>query len=83
MSEAREIIAYTIPGTNAELCQGLADAIINRLDAAGFRILGPDEPDPVTLEKCADEAESYVDDDGSNSGGRAIAAAIRALGRKA
>lgn len=39
MTAPREIIAYTIPGTSAELCFGLADAIIGRLTASGHHIL--------------------------------------------
>lgn len=35
----REVIAYTIPGSSSELCFGLADAIIERIQAAGYVIL--------------------------------------------
>lgn len=39
MSSAREIIAYTIPGSSAEFCFGVADAVIERLTEAGYAIL--------------------------------------------
>lgn len=87
MTDAREIIAYTIPGTSAELCFGLADAIINRFTTAGFRILGPDEVDPVTLEKCAEVADQIAPKSMEWNSYAAwvqrVANAIRALGRKA
>lgn len=38
-----------------------ADAILCALSRAGFRILGPDEVDPVTLEKAADAAEERAE----------------------
>lgn len=38
-----------------------ADAILHALNAAGYRILGPDEIDPVTMEKCAEVAGTFED----------------------
>ena len=77
-----------------------ADAFLASLSAAGYRILGPDEVDPVTLEKCAEVAERLAEDRKTKEqeiGGwpwtatpianhfwcEEIAAAIRAIGRKA
>mgnify|MGYP000908331909 CR=1 FL=1 len=37
-----------------------ADAILCALSRAGFHIIGPDEVDPVTVEKCGNIALSYV-----------------------
>lgn len=66
-----------------------ADAILTALAAAGYRILGPDEVDPVTLEEAAAIAEAtqaYGDPVDASVGlgpvGKRIASAIRALGRK-
>lgn len=50
-----------------------ASAILAALTAGGYRIVGPDEVDPVTLEKCAEVAANW---------GSEIPAEIRALGRK-
>lgn len=75
-----------------------ADAILCALSRAGYRILGPDEVDQVTVEKCAEIASCQFDDRGNGRSGhysemdwtdgyrdatRAAAAAIRAIGRKA
>jgi hypothetical protein len=86
MTDARDIIAYTIPGTNAELCFGLADAIVERLTAAGYRILGLDEVDPVTVEKAARIADEQANEEDGAEGflaSKTIEDAIRSLGRKA
>lgn len=37
----------------------VADAAIENLIAAGYRIVGPDEVDPVTVERCAQIAEDH------------------------
>lgn len=71
MTDAREIIAKRIAGPKA---LGWADAVIEALSAAGYRILGPDEVDQVTLERAAEVAANW---------GSEIPAEIRALGRKA
>lgn len=70
-----------------------AKAIIERLDVAGYRILGPDEVDPVTLEKCAEVAAGFADQTdydlepeaavAESVTANGIATAIRAIGRKA
>jgi len=79
MTDAREIIARQIPGTSAEVCFGVADSIIERLDAAGYRILGPDEVDPVTVERAAEAGKKAAKAGDCHH----VATAIRALGRKA
>lgn len=59
MSNAREIIAdaYSDMELNAISADDAVSAIIARLTAAGFRILAPDELDPVTVERCAQVVE--------------------------
>lgn len=73
MTDAREIIADELDKC---ICPAdpWANAVINRLHAAGYRILGPDEVDPVTVERAAEVAANW---------GSEIPAEIRALGRKA
>lgn len=46
---ARDVIANRIAGPSAK---NWANATIAALTAAGYRILGPDEIDPVTVERC-------------------------------
>lgn len=62
-----------------------ADAILCALSRAGFRIIGPDEVDPVTLDRVAQFTKSdFQRDFESPIGWRdQFAAAIRTLGRKA
>jgi len=73
-----------------------ADAILCALSRAGFRILGKDEVDPVTVEKCAVIAEKLsetwsnsrdayqaVQEAAASDKAHEIADTIRALGRKA
>ena len=36
------------------------DSVIESLNSAGFRILGPDEIDGPTVEKCAEVADEYA-----------------------
>lgn len=55
---------------------------ITRQDAAGYRIVGPDEVDPVTVEKCAEVVECATLPMGRSGIRRVLAAAIRALGRQ-
>lgn len=38
-----------------------AGAFLASLSAAGYRILGPDDVDPVTVEKCAEVAERLAE----------------------
>ena len=93
MTDAREIIADELDKC---ICPAdpWANAVINRLEAAGYRILGPDEVDPVTVGKAAklveegrevrdplDNYESTIMVDWEDMD--KLAAAIRALGRKA
>jgi len=85
MTDAREIIARQIPGTSAEVCFGVAEGIIDALNAAGYRVIGPDEVDPVTVEKAL-VAVNEIAQRGYSAAYRGGAsdcdAAIRALGRK-
>lgn len=58
MTDAKEIIAQTLghhPGWSRT-----TDAILAALTAAGFRIVGPGEVDPVTVERCAEVADAEV-----------------------
>lgn len=60
-----------------------ADAILCALSRAGFRILGPDEVDPVTVEKAAERARECFDDPQAEAEPEYVPSAIRAIGRKA
>ena len=53
--------------------------MIATLTAAGYRILGPDEVDPVTLEEAAEAGKEAAKVGDCHH----VAAAIRALGRQA
>ena len=57
MVDVREVIAEAIPCNIVYGRPQAADEIIRALAAAGFRILGKDEVDQVTLEKAADYIE--------------------------
>ena len=72
MTDAREIIAQEFrlahrdtcyPDASAGECEIAASVIVSSLNAAGFRILGPDEVDQVTLEKAADVAEKEAENE--------------------
>ena len=80
MTDAREIIANTHVDDGDPIGLTHANAIVVMLHAAGFRILGPDEVDPVTLEKAAEAAYEAITD-GEHA--EEVGAAVRALGRKA
>lgn len=56
-----------------------ADFVIEALTAAGWRLVGPDEVDPVTVERCAEIAQDGYFGPEVYSHGQRIAAAIRAL----
>lgn len=73
MTDARDYMISDERKAELDNEAAIADAKA-ALNAAGFRILGPDEVDPVTLEKCAEVAANW---------GSEIPAEIRALGRKA
>jgi hypothetical protein len=93
MTDAREIINAACINVNQWRDQTYASAIITALHAAGFRILGPDEVDQVTLEKCAAEvkllrqllhSQTITLDVGREDMAYFLAEdAIRAIGRKA
>lgn len=57
--DARDIVAHQIPGASAELCFGVADAIIERLHAAGFTIIHRDENHGPTLERAAERGDAW------------------------
>lgn len=66
MTDAREIIAQEFrlahrdtcyPDASTGECEIAASVIVSSLNAAGFRIIGPDGVDPVTLDKAADYIE--------------------------
>lgn len=90
MTDAREIIAQTFrrahrdtcyPDATSGECEIAASAIVAAITSAGFRILGPDEVDQVTLEKAAEAAEEQAEWVPLKAGD--MRAAIRAIGRKA
>lgn len=81
MTTAREIIARACPwGERNPTSLAVADEVIVSLAFAGFRIVGPDEVDAVTVEKCAEVADlcaaqekSEVRQDGVKPGASATA----------
>lgn len=95
MTDAREIIAEKIqefrdPSPDSYISgvtYSFADDLMDALTAAGFRILGPDEVDPVTLEKCVEVADQIAPESMEWNSYAAwvqrVANAIRAPGRKA
>jgi len=80
MSGYIEIIRDAVAASGGETPNRRARFIEHMLLAAGFRIVGKDEVDPVTL----DEAADIVDTDGKINGidRDRISDAIRAIGRK-
>lgn len=84
MTDAREIIALAIEPF-VHHADDVTSVVISVLDAAGFRILGPDEVDSVTVERIAEFAKSEFQRNFESPVGwrDQFAAAIRALGRKA
>lgn len=61
MTDAREIIATTyIEGRTEPVGPLHAQAILAALTAASFRVLAPEEVDPVTVEKCAAIADEQA-----------------------
>lgn len=80
MTDAREIIALAIEPF-VHHADDVTSVVINTLTAAGYRILGPDEVDPMTLEKAADAAEEQAEWVPLKAGD--MRAAILAIGRKA
>lgn len=61
----------------------VADHVIGRLTSRGFHILGPDEIDGPTVEKCAEVAAQMLKfADTTSRADQEIAAAIRALKEK-
>ena len=78
MTDAREIIAKAVEEKlkidGFSSYEEMAEHLTQALTTSGFRILGPDEVDPVTVEKAAEVAANW---------GSEIPAEIRAIGRKA
>lgn len=85
MSEARDVIARALASVGAFDSEGEATVVDMALTAAGYRILGPDEVDPVTVERIAEFAKSEFQRNFESPVGwrDQFADAIRALGRKA
>lgn len=97
MTDAREIIRIAAEDKmkfdGFSSYDEMAAHLIDALTASGFRILGPDEVDQVTVEKCAEIALSYVNQTdydlepeaavAENVTAKMIAAAIRTIGMKA
>lgn len=86
MSDLRTIVAAVISGAPfpSKRSQNKAIDILDAIEAVGYRILGPDEVDQVTVEKCAEVAERMLRfADTTSEADIAISEAIRALGRKA
>lgn len=95
MTDARDIIAQEFrqahrdtcyPDASDDECEIAASVIVASLTASGFRILGPDQIDGPTVEKCAATCEEpHTLSDGTAivlPSGRAYATAIRALKEK-
>src|SRR5690606_201191 len=57
---AREVIAWTMKSLGAFDPTREADAVLVALHAAGYRILGPDEVDAMTLEEVETQAEQIM-----------------------
>jgi len=92
MTDAREIIAKAVEEKlkidGFSSYEEMAEHLTQALTTSGFRILGPDEVDPVTVEKCIRiVAGSAPDDTGKWCPYRSWALrsipALRTLGRKA
>ncbi len=98
MTDAREIIARAVAIARGDTPDGaslaslsaadrdIAELGVRRVTTAGFRILGPDEVDPVTVNRCAEIAKEQADEEDGAEGFLAckvVEDAIRALGRKA
>jgi hypothetical protein len=87
MTDARKMIADILQKTDPEQdpewdYSPQSDAILSALTSSGYRILGPDELDAVTVEKCAEVASSHFDlrhADKARFASLAIATAIRSL----
>lgn len=92
MTDTREIIAHHAWGPLDER-HATADIILDAIEVAGYRILSPDDVDPVTLDRaelaCFHQQSKIHDrkrtdwDRGNDSAVNGCIAAIRALGRKA
>lgn len=84
MSDAREIIAEAIEPF-VHHADDVTSVVTNTLTAAGYRVIGPDEVDSVTVERIAEFAKSEFQRNFESPVGwrDQFADAIRALGRKA
>lgn len=91
MTTAREIIARHLCTMAAQGWSAIspferaayrttAAGMVEAVTTAGFRVLGPDEVDPVTVEKCAEVVERMLRfADTTSEADIAISEAIRAL----
>lgn len=77
MRSAKEIMASWLSGYADN--EGRADRLIADLTAAGYRIVGPDEGDPVTVERVAKFIDNFDNPPMYDGIVVEIAAAIRAL----
>lgn len=85
MTDAREIIRIAaedkLKFDGFSSYDEMAAHLIDALTTNGYRILGPDEVDPVTVEKAVVAAEERAEWVPLKAGD--MASAIRAIGRKA
>lgn len=79
MTDAREIINAACHDANQYRDRTYASAVIQSLTASGFRILGPDEIDGSTVEKCAIRAKECFNDPQAEADPEYVSTAIRAL----
>lgn len=82
MNDVREVIAEAIPCNIVYGRPQAADDIMRALTSAGFRILGPDEIDGTTVDKCAIRAKECFNDPQAEADPEYVSIAIRALKEK-
>ncbi|MCO5156613.1 MAG: hypothetical protein M9945_07625 [Aquamicrobium sp.] len=81
MTDVRKTIVTALMETAGMNVREQAIRVLGALHTAGYRILGPDEVDAVTLERAVVAAEERAEWVPLKAGD--MATAIRALGRKA
>lgn len=72
MSNAREIINAACIKVNQWRASTYVSKIMADIEAAGFRILAPDELDPATVERCAQVVEEHDEGHNSKTGERLV-----------
>ena len=75
----RDIIARQIPGSRAETCFGIADAILEQLAAAGYVILPTAEEAQAIRDKAREEAVEEIEANWGHVATPEMRDAIRAL----